>query len=245
MKIKYFSDLHLEFLNLKPEWVEHIIKTDADILILAGDIGYPYKNSYSDFLIKINSKFKRIYLITGNHEYYSNYSMEQINIKIKEIIQDNSLENIKFLLNEYDDYEGYRFVGTTLWTHISNPNYLINDFNQILGMTVEKYNLLHKDSVDFLTKTLNDNHNTLPVIVVTHHLPSYELTDPKYESYAKYNQCFSSNLDYLIKRPIVGWFYGHTHSESFKEINGVKLCCNPIGYPRENVQPDFNRMIEL
>lgn len=243
MKIKYLSDLHLEFLNLKPDWVENVIKPDAEVLILAGDIGYPYKKSYSDFLININSRFKKIYLITGNHEYYSSFTMEQINSKIKEIIKDNSLKNIKLLFNEYEDYEGYRFVGTTLWSHISNPNYLINDFNEIIGMSVPKYNLLHKNSVDFLIKILNDN--TLPTIVITHHLPSFTLSDPKYESYSNYNQCFCSNLDYLIKSPIVAWFYGHTHSESFTEVNGVKLCCNPIGYPRENSKPDFNRIIEL
>ncbi len=244
LRIKYFSDLHLEFLkNLNSKWIKSLIKTDADVLILAGDIGYPNTKIYSDFLIEINSMFKKTFLITGNHEYYSNLSIEENNEIIKKVISNNNLTNIKLLLNDYEDYNGYRFIGSTLWSKINNPKYLINDFKCVKDMTVDKYNDLHKESVFFIERNIKESE--LPVIMITHHLPSNTLNDPKYKSYAEYNQCFSTELDYLIDRPIVAWFYGHTHTPSFTEINGVKMCCNPIGYPDEQAQPNFNVNIEL
>jgi predicted MPP superfamily phosphohydrolase len=244
MKIKYFSDLHLEFLNnLNSNWIKSIIKLDADILILAGDIGYPSSKSYKNLLLEINAMFERVYLITGNHEYYSNKSIEENNQIIRDIIKNNNLSNIKLLLNDFDDYKGYRFIGSTLWSKIVNPLYLITDFDYIKDISIEKYNNLHKESVYFIEKTLSQTK--LPVIMITHHLPSYTLNDPKYETYSHYNQCFSSEIDYLIAKPVVVWFYGHTHTPSLKEINGVKMCCNPIGYPDEQTKPDFNCIIEL
>lgn len=244
MKIKYFSDLHLEFFKkMNPIWVKSLIKRDADILVLAGDIGYPSTQLYKDFLIEINPMFKRTYLITGNHEYYSDKSIEENNQIIKNIIKYNNLSNIKILLNDSEDFEGYRFIGSTLWSKIVNPKYLINDFKCIKNMTIDKYNDLHKESVYFIESTIKESE--LPVIVITHHLPSYSLNDPKYVSCSDYNQCFSSELDYLITSPIIAWFYGHTHTGSLKEINGVKMCCNPIGYPDEQEKPDFNAVIEL
>ncbi len=244
MIIKYFSDLHLEFFKrLNPIWIKSLIKRDADVLILAGDIGYPTSQLYKDFLIEINPMFERVYLITGNHEYYSDKSIDENNQIIKNIITNNNLSNVKLLLNDWEEYKGYRFVGSTLWSKINDPNYLINDFKCIKNMSVDKYNDLHKESVNFIETAVRESE--LPVVVITHHLPSNTLNDPKYQSFSKYNQCFSSELDYLISNPIVAWFYGHTHTGSFKEINGVKLCCNPIGYPDENSNQDFNKSITL
>ena len=244
MIIKYFSDLHLEFFKkLNPIWVKSLIRRDADILILAGDIGYPSDQLYKNFLIEINPLFERTYLITGNHEYYSDKSIEENNKLIKNIIEQNNLSNIKLLINDWEDYKGYRFVGSTLWSKIVNPKYLINDFKCIKDMSVEKYNDLHKESVYFIEKTIKESE--LPVVVITHHLPSNTLNDPKYESYSNYNQCFSSELDYLINKPVIAWFYGHTHTASYKKINGVKMCCNPIGYPDENSTQNFNESVEI
>lgn len=247
MRIKIISDIHFEFLpKLKSNWVINIIKKNSDILVLAGDIGYPDSYNYKDFLINMNSMFQRIYLIAGNHEYYSKKSMDtNINI-IRKIIKENNLTNIKFLSNEYEDYQGYRFIGSTLWSKILNPDYLINDFDQIPNLTPTIYNELHNECIDFITKTLDDSkEKNIPVIMITHHLPSLTLNDSKYKKYSNYNQCFSSELDYLIHDPIILWIYGHTHTTSDKIINGIRMVCNPIGYPNENHQSNFNLDIDI
>lgn len=247
MRIKVLSDIHLElFKNTKRDWVNKFIKPNCDVLVLAGDIGYPDSEIYKDFLIQTNSLFKRTYLITGNHEYYSSLSINNIHYKIRDIIKENNLTNTKFLLNEYEDFEGYRFVGTTLWSQIKNPLYLINDFNKIPEMTVNLYNQLHDESTTYIKKILDESQEAnKKIVMITHHLPSNTLNDPKYAHYANYNQCFSSPIDHLIKNPIVLWIYGHTHTPSNKIINDVKMICNPIGYPKENPEPDFNCDVEI
>jgi hypothetical protein len=53
MKLRYFSDLHLEF--IKPNKIEKFIKNisvsnNNDICILPGDIGNPYQSNYDIFM---------------------------------------------------------------------------------------------------------------------------------------------------------------------------------------------------
>src|SRR5574343_119308 len=65
MKFQYISDLHLEFGNKM-----NIIPV-AEYLILAGDIcQLNCKTKYKDFLNRISKKFKLIFIVSGNHEYY-------------------------------------------------------------------------------------------------------------------------------------------------------------------------------
>jgi predicted phosphodiesterase len=245
MKIQYISDIHLEHYNKLPK-----IKPIGDILILAGDIGYPFSSIYKDFLIHMNKIFKKVFLITGNHEFYScgkneGKIMEEIDDYIKSIIFDNNLNNISYLDNSYEDYEGIRFCGTTLWTQITNTNYLINDFKIIKDMTIDLRNELFTNSCEFIDDTINKS--TIPIVMITHHIPSHKLIHSIFQTdeYKNYNQCYASNCETFFKEPIKIWIYGHTHKESNIEINNIKFLCNPRGYPNENKQIDFNRFIEI
>ena len=75
MKLRYISDLHLEF--LKPHKVEKFIKQIPsgldEICVLAGDIGNPFKQHYDMFMKFVRKNFKKVFVIAVNHEYY-NYS---------------------------------------------------------------------------------------------------------------------------------------------------------------------------
>ena len=128
MLIQYFSNVHLEFLKTLPT-----LRPVATIACIAGDIGYPFSELYKLFHIYLSSIFQPVFIITGNHEYYAvnenkDYSMNDINSHIQEIINKNNLSNICFLNNTCHDYNSTRFVGTTLWTQVTNKNFLINDY---------------------------------------------------------------------------------------------------------------------
>ena len=59
-----------------------------------------------------------------------------------------------------------------------------------------------------------------------------------------YNQWFYCNMDDLIKinvTKIKYWIYGHTHTPSNIIINEIPFLCNPIGYPNENRNLDFQK----
>jgi predicted phosphohydrolase len=128
MKLRYFSDLHLEF--IKPNKIEQFITQIPpgmdEICILAGDIGNPYQTNYDIFMQFISKNFKKTFVITGNHEYYNKTkTIQETNEFMEEYFQ--QFDNIRFLNNNYEMYENYCFIGTTLWSHITNPIYEIND----------------------------------------------------------------------------------------------------------------------
>ena len=250
MKLRYLSDLHLEFIkpNKLAKFMEKIKPTsENEVLILAGDIGYPTKSYYKEFIKHVSSQFQQTFVIMGNHEYYNKkgYNMEENKNRAKIICDE--MTNVKLLDNEYVQYNGYCIIGTTLWSHISDASYPINDVFSIPDMTIKRYNRLNKEAVEFLTKAVEENEKC---IITTHHLPSKRFIAPKYltRQYLPYNQWFYCDMDDFINKyqnKIECWFYGHTHTASLDYLYGIPFCCNPIGYPNENPVVDFNTIIEF
>ena len=78
LKIRYFSDLHLEFIpsNKIEEFIRGIPQGIDEICILAGDIGNPYEYNYGVFMKFINKNFIKSFIIPGNHEYYNKKTIE-------------------------------------------------------------------------------------------------------------------------------------------------------------------------
>ena len=248
--IRYFSDLHLEF--IKPELIEQFIKQIPsgidEICILAGDIGNPYQSNYNIFMNFISKNFKKTFVIAGNHEYYNDVkTVQETNRFLEKYFQ--QFNNISFLNYSYEIYANHCFIGTTLWSKITNPKYEINDVHRIPDFDYIKYNALNRLSVNFLEKAINSNKNC---IVITHHMPSESLIDKKYKTpdMQPYNQWFYSNMDKFIgtkkiKKRIKCWIYGHTHTPSTVIMNGISFLCNPIGYPNENSILDFQKTFTL
>jgi hypothetical protein len=115
---------------------------------------------------------------------------------------------------------------------------------QIKDFSIEFNNELHEIQKEFLSDTINQA--SIPVIVITHHIPSFTLIHKEFttESYNKYNQCFASTCESLIKEPVKLWIYGHTHKENNSEINYVKVLCNPLGYPSERNKKDLRENLK-
>jgi predicted phosphodiesterase len=246
--IRYLSDLHLDF--IRPNKIDQFIRKIPygfnEICILAGDIGNPYQSNYDIFMKSINKKFKKIFVISGNHEYYNKTkTIKETNEFMKDYFQ--QFDNIRFLNNSYEIYDGYCFIGTTLWSKILNPEYKINDVYNIPHFDYIQYNRLNMLSVNFLEDALQKNENC---VVITHHVPSNSLIDIKYKNKraSLYHQWFYCDMDGLIetnKDKIKCWIYGHTHTSSNVIINGIPFLCNPIGYPNENNEIDFQKNITI
>ena len=249
MKVQYLSDVHLEFMSKPPK-----IKVMAEVLCLAGDIGYPFSGIYREFLIKMNTDFKKVFLIAGNHEYYNidkygAHTMEIINSMIQSIIVNHKLTNVTFLNNTWEEYNNVLFVGTTLWSKIPSANIndicLMNDFKQIEGLTYDTYNLLHYKSCSFIADTLASiekgdvyKNPNKKIVMMTHHLPSFNLIDEKH-AYSDTNCFYASKCDQFFTAPIKAWIYGHTHTPNKTLINNIQFVCNPKGYPSENTSVKY------
>jgi len=253
IRLRYLSDLHLEF--IKPtemnKFIKKIPSSFADeICVLAGDIGNPYQENYDTFMKYISNNFKKSFVISGNHEYYNKTkTITETNVFLTDYF--TKFDNISFLNDNYEHYNNYCFIGTTLWSKITNPDYKINDVYSIPNFDYIQYNRLNMLSVDFLEDALEHNDNC---IVITHHMPSASLIDVKYKTQQMlpYNQWFYCNMDDLIekntkikKNKIKCWIYGHTHTPSNVKINDIPFICNPIGYPNENRELDFSKNITI
>jgi predicted phosphodiesterase len=248
--IRYISDIHLEFqdYNNIDNLLDSILPDNKAICVLAGDIGNPYLPNYDIFMSYISKSFKHAFVIAGNHEYYNRkYTIEEINDYLKKYFM--KFDNISFLNNSYEYYDNYCFIGTTLWSKVTDFCTEANDVYKIRDFDYYDYNNLNKQCINFLSNVLYNNDNC---IVITHHLPSYSLIDDRYKklSIDKFNQWFYCDLDNLIKEnnnKIKCWFYGHTHTSSNIMLHNVNFVCNPIGYPNENniESIDYNRNIQI
>jgi len=249
MKLRYFSDLHLEF--MKPNKIQKFIKkipigTDEEICILAGDIGNPYKYNYDVFMKFISQNFKKTFVIAGNHEYYNKtQTIDETNVFLSNYF--TQFNTICFLNNSIEYFNNHCFIGTTLWSKITDPIHVINDVHEIPNFDYITYNNLNKISVAFLENALFTNENC---IVITHHVPSYSLIHDKYKTLdmQAYNQWFYCDMDKCIEiynNKIKCWIYGHTHTPSNVVMNQTPFLCNPIGYPNENTNLNFQTTVKI
>lgn len=242
MKFQYISDIHLEFgtkMNLLPK---------AENLILAGDICHVTSDKYYIFIEEMSKKFKKVFIIAGNHEYYGT-SIQGGEIIIKNNIKKYS--NVYYLQNTCYHFEecNISIFGSTYWSNISKENEKfvkrrINDFKHIQKFNVSTFNNLHITSKTSLEEEVGDKPDR-QWIVITHHVPQVFLTDPQYldtEIDKKINEAFGSNNEFIEKTENIKYVvYGHTHTKS---VQG-KYLCNPYGYPGENDSCDTISTFEL
>lgn len=101
MKLHVLSDLHTEFANFCPP------KTDADIVVLAGDIGVG--SGGLEWAARRFPKAPVVY-VPGNHEFYGH------DIDLTDELKSSAPGNIHILNNDSLELDGVRFLGCTLWT---------------------------------------------------------------------------------------------------------------------------------
>jgi hypothetical protein len=234
------SDLHTEF----PEFIDKILPS-ADYLLLAGDIGNPLDKNYEEIIYKYSLQFKKIFIIPGNHEYYPYKNQRNSISENNELCEKicNKYDNVIFLNNSYYDLlvlnNVIRIIGTTLWSNIYDTAPEIND--KLIKISddipyAKKTNIreIHKKCVEYLKKEIENS--PYPVLIMTHHLPSYNLILGKYLTplYNKYNSHFASKLEELFVPKIKAWVCGHSHGFNHIMINNTQLYLNPQGYPFEN-----------
>lgn len=239
MKIQYASDLHLEFPENRFFLKKNPLQPIGDILVLAGDIVPFYvMDKHNDFFNYIADQFKTTYWIPGNHEYY------HFDITQKPNLLNERIRNNVFLVNNSSViHENTKLIFTTLWSKISTENVWqieksMNDFYVIkynnFRLSSEKYNHLHKESLDFIQKELNSISN-MKTVIFTHHCPTYLHYPEEYRG-SILNEAFAVELKELIKDSNISyWGYGHHHRNipNFN-IGKTKLITNQLGYVKYN-----------
>lgn len=246
MKIQYVSDIHLE---MRARSGDFPIDKNGDILLLAGDIGYPSHNNYKYFLQQQSLQFEKVFITTGNHEYYDKTfqgNMTNCDDYCREVCRSMPRQNVEFLQNDHVQLvPGINIFGGTFWTFIPSSkasvvSASINDYTQIKGLTADITSSLYEQSVAKLNECLESDEDS-KWIVMSHHLPKSTLIQPKYRHYGALNYAFAGNISAADNPRILAWVYGHTHDASITD----KFYCNPIGYPGENIKVDTSKCFEV
>lgn len=225
---QYASDLHLELFDTIPR---DIIIPCAPYLLLAGDIGMPFKNNYYEFLSDMSTKFIKIFIISGNHEYHYN-QYNHTNQQIRNIVE--KFDNVIYLDNQVYELDGIKILGTTLWSDIDDYGSMaINDFYVIEYrpcelISKEIYVKLHKEAIQFLENEIH--RDDMPKLIITHHAP-HPCMNGKYRG-NKLESAFSTDLTYLFQPPVKAFICGHTHQNIETKINDIPLVSNCYGYDK-------------
>ena len=220
MELQFISDIHENYID---------VPVVSDNIALLGDIGDPFTKGYDAFLGSLSKKFKRVFVVAGNHEYYYR-TMKDVEDQIQKVC--SNYLNVYFLNNKSVEINGVLVVGSTLWSKIDLLTaYRTNDFKCIRTskkkfLDVPAYLDLHKKACAFIEHEVSKG---MPTIVLTHFAPIYEMNGAFINSPLR--SAYSSDLSY-IQGNIKAWISGHTHQNLLLEKNGVYYASNCMGYSK-------------
>lgn len=232
MKIHVLSDIHTEFDNFS------IPQTDADIIILAGDIGVG-DMGFQWALTESDRLQKPLLYVPGNHEYYHHPLS-----RFSQWLNMTASTNVHELDNTVFQMGNIRFLGCTLWTDfacdgnaicsMNAARFNIADFSVIMHeqmlFTPEDSVRLFEQSYQWLDQNLLQRFAG-KTVVITHHAPSNQSV-ARYHVGSPLTPAFVSNLDAFIRsRKIDLWIHGHTHHNVDYMIAKTRVITNQKGYP--------------
>lgn len=248
MKLQILSDLHIDSYARQSRPIGHIPKTDADIVLVAGDTansdgGMPWLQSQAARL--------EVPLITiaGNHEYFDEDVLAfDKKLATWDNYNDESQQGVRVLQCQHVDIGDVRILGCTLWTDyqykandetMHTARQFMRDYKQIYAgneLFSPKVSIqIHAKQRQWLQKALM-NAKTLgkKTIVMSHHSVSPLSVSEKYASLPS-NAAFVSDLSRWMHEdwaPML-WVHGHTHEAFDYRIGNTRVIVNPRAYPNE------------
>jgi predicted phosphodiesterase len=243
LTIQISSDLHLEYKNNNSiVSSDSYIKPNADVLVLAGDIGCIYKyDQLNSFLTDVCKKFKIVLYVIGNQELYKprGYSGVELNVLYEKFYKiESSIDNLYILNRSSVKIGNVCIIGCTLW---SEPKVKIPPFIcRIFGMNDNLYQHKHSQDLQYIQKMINYcQNNSLKLVVITHYCPSFSVLNNN--NIDEYSSLYATDLDSLLtKNKVSTWICGHNHT-NFDMITpgGTRIVSNQKGKPRDNIT-DFS-----
>ena len=228
----------------------------GDVLIIAGDIGHNNKQNIQVLEhIKEVFGYKYIICVLGNHDYYlldvhsiSDYNGFSLNRADEMRNMINEKEGMYCLDGEVIEIDGVHIGGCDGWydgeyirKHFSKKtkeymdSYVsmlwrrtMADADYLFGIDWQGYAKLEKRKIEKIYKDVD--------VMITHINPSVEKEHTTHSFRDDDTTGFFTfdGSKYLKDGSMQYWIYGHTHTETEHEIDGVKCICNPMGYPGEN-----------
>lgn len=263
MKIDYCSDLHLEWggVTLPGGDVLVLAGDICEVRSLRKNfhstrqlphVPGAHEHRFYDFFYHECAKYDRVFYVVGNHEHYHG-RFDKTHQELRSLLP----ANVELLDKEAVEYAGVVFMGATLWTNCNNGDSLtvwtlkssMNDYRVIQNHYADQ-GLYHKLAPEF---TFREHANTLeafkpllaknahkPVVMITHHAPSFMSISQQYRDDHHMNGGYASDLsEFILDHPqIKKWIHGHVHSSHQYVIGDTEILCNPRGYLGHEARAD-------
>ena len=286
MKLAYTSDTHLDFwvkdvnpqspkthLKIK-KYIKEILKPkEADVLVVAGDIGH-YNKQNLILLTELKKIYKEVIVVNGNHDMYLvskniqnqyDYLSFKRSDEMKQMCKDN---DIHYLDGDIVEIEGVRIGGTGMWYHLEDEDLYdwkdcMNDAQLIMnGPITRSYGgwTMYNSGSDFISPTFKTQfHYEKEVkklekikdidVFVSHVSPITipdEIKDERYGRNNKYNKFYESdNLKKLQETGAKHCVFGHTHIEKEFSVGGIDFHVSAVGYPQERKTSGEIKVLEI
>ncbi len=251
LRAQLASDLHIG------GWLERNIlpplhpNPDAHALILAGDLcnGIPGVQSAA-WLAKLKdfSWPLGIYMVLGNHDYY-NLDLDEAASAWQEIFDliEVPVQVLNRTVATLDAPGGQvRLAGCTYWTDFdrNNPLLLFHAEKTIADYKWIKVGDRRIRTGDVLQAHERDREWLLqlppgsqddPLVVVTHHAPSWRSVHPDRKTDIL-NGVYVSASEWIAEQLTpAAWIHGHVHARCDYWHGSTRIVSNPIGYCGESV----------
>lgn len=251
MKIKLFSDLHLEFSKNEFDHIHLAHPDDAETtLLLAGDIALGTQSKL--FIEEMCKHFKYVLMTCGNHEFY-HHDIKKVVKEFYDWELEGAPKNFHFLYNDERILDGVRFIGGTMWTSFNNGDLMVmdaahrgmNDYAKIYygDSIIAPAQILdeHNKFMEFLVKKFDEPFGG-STVVMSHHSPG-NILKRKHRLDNLLDYCYFAELeDYIGNADIAKiWVHGHIHRNWDYMINKTRVLCNPYGYWGYATNKDFDR----
>lgn len=248
MKLQILSDLHIDSYARQSRPIGHIPKTDADIVLVAGDTansdgGMPW--------LQLQAARLEVPLITiaGNHEYFDEDVLAfDKKLATWDNYNDESQQGVRVLQCQHIDIGDVRILGCTLWTDyqykatdetMHTARQFMRDYKQIYAgnelFSPEVSIQIHAKQRQWLQQALvNAKDLGKKTIVMSHHSVSPLSVSEKYASLPS-NAAFVSDFSEWMHEdwaPML-WVHGHTHEAFDYRIGNTRVIVNPRAYPNE------------
>jgi len=243
MNILCLSDLHFEcHMDSGAAFTEFLDPTGVDVLILAGDICTSGLIHRALKLLCARFADVPVLYVRGNHDLWDS-SFPKSDRHLRDV--EKFIPNLHFLENDVFEFEGQRFLGTTLWFEDDPLNVTFRgmyaDFKRIRDFTPHVYEV-NARAQEFLRREVQKDD-----VVITHMAPSTLSIPDEFRS-SRLNRFYVCDMQLLIAdRGPKCWFHGHTHSSFDYMAGDTRIICNPLGYARvkENAKFDPRKILTL
>lgn len=226
------SDLHV---NARP--FAAAVPTNADVLVLAGDVGEGWGETLRWLEANTADFDFPIILVAGNHEFFGHELEEHFAEQLQQIGIDLLRPHSPIVVGDT------RFVGGTLWTDYALAGdveaslwWAKHSYPDFWNIDVGRRRLRPRDLLEVHRRERAQIEQSLSVtfsgrtVVVTHHAPHpFSLAKARVRGLS--DASWASDLTSMIEtyRPVL-WIHGHVHESRDYCVGDTRIVCNPRGY---------------